>query len=54
MKPQDVTSKNEAKISKKPSFKLEKIKAKFKKGDNVCISKAKKCVRKGAHSQLEL
>ena len=41
IKPQDLTSKDEARILKKLSFKLKKLKAKFKKGDKVRISKAK-------------
>ena len=47
IKSQDVTSKYEAKISKKLSFKLKKVKKKSKKGDNVRISKAKHVFEKG-------
>ena len=47
MKPRDVTSKDEARILKKLSFKLKKLKAKFKKGDKVRISKAKHVFEKG-------
>ena len=47
MKPQDVTSKDEARILKKLSLKLKNLKAKFKKGDKVRISKAKHVFEKG-------